>query len=101
MKLLVTIIRYFVGILFILSGLIKVNDPVGFSYKLNDYFATEVLNLPSQIPYSLLLSILIVVFEVVIGVFLVLGYKKKFTLWSLLLMIVFFKCMHSFTHCVC
>lgn len=90
MKLLVTIIRYFVGTLFVISGLIKVNDPVGFSYKLNDYFATEVLNLPSLIPYSLLISILIVVFEVVIGVFLILGYKKKFTLWSLLLMIVFF-----------
>jgi len=31
-----------------------------------------------------------VVFEVVLGVFLLIGYKPKFTVWSLLLMIVFF-----------
>ena len=28
--------RIFVGILFIISGLIKLNDPVGFSYKLDE-----------------------------------------------------------------
>jgi hypothetical protein len=31
--------RIFVGILFIISGLIKLNDPVGFSYKLAEYFS--------------------------------------------------------------
>jgi len=30
--------RLFVGILFIISGLIKLNDPLGFSYKLDEYF---------------------------------------------------------------
>ena len=32
MKVLVGIVRIFVGILFIISGFIKLNDPVGFSY---------------------------------------------------------------------
>ena len=45
MKALVGITRIFVGVLFIISGLIKLNDPVGFSFKLQDYFAPEVLNL--------------------------------------------------------
>lgn len=38
MKVLVWISRLIVGTLFILSGLIKANDPHGFSYKLEEYF---------------------------------------------------------------
>lgn len=90
MKILTPISRIFVGILFIISGFIKLNDPLGFSYKLQEYFSTEVLNLPFLEPYALAISVFVVVFEVVLGVFLLIGYKPKFTLWSLLLMIVFF-----------
>ena len=90
MKYLVHISRVLVGILFIISGLIKLNDPLGFSYKLQEYFSTEVLNIPFLEPYALAISVFVVVFEVVLGVFLLIGYKPKFTVWSLLLMIVFF-----------
>jgi len=90
MKILVPISRIFVGILFIISGFIKLNDPLGFSYKLQEYFSAEVLNLPFLEPYALAISVLVVVFEVVLGVFLLIGYKPKFTVWSLLMMIVFF-----------
>lgn len=90
MKILTQISRIFVGILFIISGFIKLNDPLGFSYKLQEYFSAEVLNLPFLEPYALAISVFVVVFEVVLGVFLLIGYKPKFTLWSLLLMIVFF-----------
>ena len=90
MKILTPISRIFVGILFIISGFIKLNDPLGFSYKLQEYFSAEVLNLPFLEPYALSISVFVVVFEVVLGVFLLIGYKPKFTLWSLLLMIVFF-----------
>lgn len=90
MKILVSLSRIFVGVLFIISGLIKLNDPLGFSYKLAEYFGPDVLNLPFLEPYSLMISVLVVVFEVVLGVFLLIGYKPKFTVWSLLLMIVFF-----------
>ncbi|MCF7561447.1 DoxX family membrane protein [Sabulilitoribacter multivorans] len=90
MKILVAISRILVGILFIISGLIKLNDPLGFSYKLQEYFSYDVLNLPFLEPYALGISVLVVVFEVVLGVFLIIGYKPKFTVWSLLLMIVFF-----------
>lgn len=39
MKYIVNIFRIFVGCLFIFSGLIKSNDPTGFSYKLDEYFS--------------------------------------------------------------
>lgn len=90
MKYLVTISRILVGVLFIISGLIKLNDPLGFSYKLQEYFSADVLNIPFLEPYALAISVLVVVFEVVLGVFLLIGYKAKFTVWSLLGMIVFF-----------
>ena len=90
MKLLVTISRLFVGVLFIFSGLIKLNDPIGFSFKLEEYFSVTVLNIPFLEPYALVIAIFVVVFEVLLGVFLLIGYKPKFTVWSLLGMIVFF-----------
>ncbi|NLN24313.1 MAG: DoxX family membrane protein [Bacteroidetes bacterium] len=90
MRYLVGFARIVVGLLFIFSGLIKLNDPVGFSFKLQDYFAPEVLNLEFLVPYSLGLAIIIVIVEVILGVTLLLGYMRRLTLWLLLLMIVFF-----------
>jgi uncharacterized membrane protein YphA (DoxX/SURF4 family) len=90
MKIVTTICRILVGVLFIISGLIKLNDPVGFSFKLEEYFGADVLNLEFLIPYALALAVIIVIFEVLLGVMLLTGYKKRFTLWSLLLMIGFF-----------
>ncbi len=90
MKAIVSISRILVGVLFIFSGFIKLNDPIGFSYKLQEYFSPDVLNIPFLEPYALLISVFVVVFEVVLGVFLLIGYKPKFTVWSLLLMIIFF-----------
>ncbi|MGM5469806.1 BT_3928 family protein [Flavobacteriaceae bacterium LMO-SS05] len=90
MKYLVNVSRLLVGALFIFSGFIKLNDPLGFSYKLEEYFSSDVLNIPFLEPYVLGIAIFVVVFEVVLGVFLLVGYKPKFTVWSLLGMIVFF-----------
>jgi uncharacterized membrane protein YphA (DoxX/SURF4 family)/peroxiredoxin len=82
--------RIFVGLLFIISGLIKLNDPVGFSYKLAEYFSEPVFNMPFLVPFALGLALFLVIVEVVLGVMLLIGYKSKFTIGSLLLMIVFF-----------
>jgi uncharacterized membrane protein YphA (DoxX/SURF4 family) len=39
MKYIVNILRVLVGLLFVFSGLIKANDPTGFSIKLDEYFS--------------------------------------------------------------
>ena len=90
MKYLVGFSRVFVGVLFIISGLIKLNDPVGFSFKLEEYFSQGVLDLPVFMPYALAIAIIVVIVEVLLGVMLLFGFKPKFTVWSLLAMIVFF-----------
>ena len=89
-KVLEFISRVLVGSLFIVSGLIKANDPLGFSYKLEEYFAADVLNLPFFEPWALQLAIIICVVEIVLGVAVLLGSKIKLVSWSLLLMIIFF-----------
>jgi uncharacterized membrane protein YphA (DoxX/SURF4 family) len=82
--------RLFVGILFIISGLIKLNDPIGFSYKLDEYFSESVFNMPFFVPYTLAIALFLVILEVVLGVMLLIGYKSKLTIWSLLLLVIVF-----------
>lgn len=82
--------RLFVGILFIISGLIKLNDPIGFSYKLDEYFSEAVFNMPFFIPFTLSIALFLVILEVVLGVMLLIGYKSKLTIWSLLLLVILF-----------
>tara|TARA_R110002049_G_scaffold161915_5_gene327520 strand:- start:2629 stop:3723 length:1095 start_codon:yes stop_codon:yes gene_type:complete len=90
MKYLVGVSRIIVGVLFIISGLIKLNDPVGFSFKLEEYFSVGVLDLPFLEPHALKISLIVVILEVLLGVMLLVGFRVKFTVISLLAMIVFF-----------
>jgi uncharacterized membrane protein YphA (DoxX/SURF4 family) len=88
MKYLVNICRLLVGVLFIISGLIKANDPLGFSYKLEEYFT--VFGLDFFKPFALALSVVITVFEIVCGVAVLIGSRMRLFAWLLMLMIVFF-----------
>ncbi len=90
MKFITQISRIIVGALFIFSGLIKLNDPVGFSFKLDEYFGADVLNLTFLQPFALELAVFVVILEVLLGVALLIGFWKNITSWLLLLMIVFF-----------
>ena len=88
MKVLVQISRVLVGVLFIISGLIKANDPLGFSYKLEEYF--EVFNMPFLAGLALPQAMLICIFEIIVGVLLLIGAYTRLNSWLLLIMIVFF-----------
>lgn len=82
------IVRIFVGVLFIFSGLIKLNDPLGFSYKLEEYF--EVFGLTFLNSTSVFLSIFLCALEVILGVLLLVGISSKKVVKGLMLLIVFF-----------
>lgn len=87
-KLLVNFSRFFVGVLFIFSGLIKANDPLGFSYKLEEYF--EVFHLSFLNNFAVITAILICAFEIIAGVALLLGIRAKQNSIALLILIIFF-----------
>lgn len=88
LKNLTTLTKLFVGLLFIFSGLIKLNDPLGFSYKLEEYF--EVFNITFLNPVAVIIGATLCAFEVILGVFLLLSYYTQKVLWALLLLILFF-----------
>ena len=90
MKYLVHIARIVVGVLFIISGFVKNVDPIGLSYKLEEYFSPSVFNIPFLESLSLPLATFFSLFEIVLGVLLLLGVWRKFTTIALLLTIVFF-----------
>lgn len=88
MKFLINLCRVIVGILFIFSGLVKANDPLGLSYKMQEFF--QVLHVGFLAPAALVLSIIMIGFEIIAGVALLLGCKMRlFGTLLLLLMIVF------------
>jgi uncharacterized membrane protein YphA (DoxX/SURF4 family) len=88
MKLLITIARIFVGVLFIFSGLVKANDPLGLSYKMQEFF--EVWHMFYLNDYALALALVMNVFEIVAGVAILIGWRTKLFSWLLFLLIIFF-----------
>lgn len=96
MKTLVSAARFIVGVLFIFSGLIKANDPLGLSYKMQEFF--EVWNIHWMDSYTLALSIMMIVFEIVAGVAILLGWRMKLFSWLLLLLIIFFTFLTGYAY---
>ncbi|MEZ0610348.1 BT_3928 family protein [Fibrella sp. WM1] len=97
MLIIARIARVLVGLIFIASGLIKMNDPVGTQIKMTEYFEVFAQDLPSFaplfhgfIPYMLYFSVLMCAAEVVLGVALLVSYRPKLTTWLLLLLVGFF-----------
>ena len=95
--------RAVIGGLFIVSGLVKANDPLGFAYKLEEYFEDGALayrikewfsapgfSLEFLIEHALLLSVVICIIEIVLGVLLIIGGKIKPVSYILVAMMAFF-----------
>jgi uncharacterized membrane protein YphA (DoxX/SURF4 family) len=94
--------RIIVGSLFIVSGLIKANDTLGFSYKLEEYFEPNALGSMAKFwtsfyDYALLLSITVAVAEIVLGAMILFGVLARFTTVKLLAMTIFFGWLTYYT----
>jgi len=110
-------------VLFIFSGLVKANDPLGLSYKMKEFFEKWnegleqgsfflkdiLINLFQFLhDHSLSLSVFMIAFEILAGVALLLGWRMKLFSWLLLLLILFFTFLTGyafysgkFTNCGC
>ena len=89
-RILVFAARILVSATFLFSGFVKLVDPLGSAYKFEEYFGSDVLNLPFLIPYALPFSMGLILVEILLGVTLLVGYKPKLTLGALLGMTVLF-----------
>jgi uncharacterized membrane protein YphA (DoxX/SURF4 family) len=102
MKIAVTIARILTGSLFIFSGLVKAIDPKGLAFKMQEFFEawSNAGFLPGLMKafdeYALAFSIIMITLEVFVGVALLVGWKKKFTTWVLLLLMLFFTFLTSY-----
>ena len=110
MKALAWFLRIAVGCLFVFSGFIKANDPVGFEIKMDEYFSVfsqgYSCDRPGSVPtdpaaepssfwlffkgFALEIAMLMVIVEMILGLMLLIGYRVKLTLILLMLMTVFF-----------
>jgi len=94
MKITDQISRIVVGGLFIFSGLIKLNDPIGTQIKMEEYFEVFAQDFGSFfalfIPWALEIAMIMIVLEVILGVAVLLLYRMNITAWILLLLMIFF-----------
>lgn len=99
MKYLIYIARIIVGSVFVVSGLIKSNDVLGFSYKLEEYFEPAALGSFWTMfePIALPLAILVCVAEVVLGLSLLFGTRYKLTVVLITAFLVFFGFLTYYT----
>ncbi|MEA5128609.1 MAG: DoxX family protein [Proteiniphilum sp.] len=88
MKLLVELSRVIVGATFLFSGFVKAVDPLGFTYKIEDYLIE--LGLPEFFPLALPAAVCLVTAEFALGVFLLLGIYRKWTVRLIVVFMVFF-----------
>ncbi|MEN9487450.1 MAG: hypothetical protein RIR56_1138 [Bacteroidota bacterium] len=84
------ILRYIIAIIFIISGFVKAVDVKGFSFKLEEYFSSDVFNLPFFEKYTLEIAVFVVALELILGLMLLMKVKLKTTLLSLIALCVFF-----------
>ena len=123
MKIATRVVQFIVALLFIVSGLVKANDPLGLAYKMEEFFqlwtdglksshffaSGSLVSLLSFLDdHTLLLAVSMITLEIVTGVGLLLGWAKRFILWLLLLLILFFSFLTGyaylsgkFTNCGC
>lgn len=88
--------RIIVGLLFIFSGLVKANDPLGLSYKMQEFF--ELWGMTKFNSWTLLMSVLMNMFEIIAGFALLLGWRIKLFSWLLLLLIIFFTFLTGYAY---
>ncbi|MDX1684814.1 MAG: DoxX family protein [Saprospiraceae bacterium] len=103
-------IQSFCGSLFIFSGWVKAVDPLGTAYKMEQYFAefnytfqdTMMSFIAPLFPflsdYAVSFSVVMIVFEIVLGLALLIGAYRRTTAWAFFILTLFFTVLTGFTY---
>ncbi len=109
-NLLMSFLQYFLGIFFIVSGFVKAVDPLGTAYKMEEYFENFYYTFDESpmkalapmfthmAEYSVVISVAMIIFEIVLGVMLIIGYKPKLTAWLFFLIMLVYTALTGFTY---
>jgi len=107
---LMTFLQNFCGVFFLFSGWVKAVDPLGTAYKLEQYFAAFettfeqtwfsfiVPIFPFFENYKVGLSVGTIIFEIVLGIMLLMGHRSKLLSWAFFGIILFFTFLTGFTY---
>ncbi len=80
--------RYVLGATFVFSGFVKAVDPLGFSYKLQDYFTAFGMQWLSGA--ALLLAVILSWVELMLGVLMLLDELRGVAVWGIAGFMMFF-----------
>jgi uncharacterized membrane protein YphA (DoxX/SURF4 family) len=106
---LMSLLQNFCGVLFIFSGWVKAVDPLGTAYKMEQYFDEFYTTFegtwfnfiapvyPLFSKYAIWFSVFMIVFEIVLGIMLLIGARTKFTAWAFMILVAFFTILTGFT----
>lgn len=106
----ISFLQNFCGALFVFSGWVKAVDPLGTAYKMEQYFAEFESTFagtwfnflaplfPKLAEMSIGFSVFMIVFEIVLGIMLLVGSSRKFTAWAFFLLVLFFTFLTGFTY---
>jgi uncharacterized membrane protein YphA (DoxX/SURF4 family) len=109
-NILVSLLQYFCGFWFIVSGFVKAVDPLGTAFKMQDYFSQFQFSFkgsfleflsplwPFFSEHAIWVSLFMILLEVMLGIMLVIGSNTKFTAWAFLLIMIFFTILTGFTY---
>ena len=82
--------RLLVSATFIFSGMVKLLDPVGLGYKIEDYLIALDLQQLTGTVWTLLLGVGLALVEFLLGVYLFFGIRRRLATWGILLFLIFY-----------
>ncbi len=101
--LILNLIQNFVGLLFIFSGFVKAVDPRGTGFKMKDYFESFAQDglrslWEKMAHYDVLFSISMIVFEIALGIAILVGWRPRWTTIGLLGINIFFLYLTGYSY---
>jgi len=88
MKIAVYISRIIIGVVFMFSGIVKAIDPLGTTYKFQDYFSA--FNLTFLRDFSLIFAIILFTFEFLAGISVLFRLRTRTGAWVVMIMMAIF-----------
>ena len=90
----VNLLRLLLSATFIFSGLVKIIDPLGVSYKVHDYLTAMNLTVSDQSLLPLLVAVALCITEFTLGLYLLFGIRRR---WTTRLLVTFLLVMTGLT----